>query len=247
MSKILKFEKRIKTNYLWGVLIVSLLIHLSEGSLTAISYAQMEINNDPSDLKWFIAWFASIVAFLGIASISFMSAIMIPSTLRSAFSTRNSLELMIGHIGLFLVYTFMYLFMQYIFIVANLTLGNVIKTFEGIYTPFTFIWNDIDKESAATVTQARAASIAILIIYANIGFEVLLAISFLTLEVEEDIKAVQARIIDVKSKDKDDKHSSIPTVEVVDDKDKTQKKAIITPPPKHTSGIPLEDLLAKKN
>lgn len=179
---IISFEKKVKKNYLWLVLIVSILIHISEATLTAISYAQMEINNDPSTLKWIIAWVSSFIAFFGIAAISFSSAIMIPTTFKNIGDVIKEKKNPVFAIFIFTVYLGLYLFMQYIFIMANLTLGNLIKTVEAIIIPITISLNMIEKDAIATVFQAKATGIALLIIYANIGFEIVLAISFLHLE-----------------------------------------------------------------
>ena len=188
MLNINDIEIKLKKNYLLIVFFVSALLHLGEGALTAISYAESVVGTTTSTPKYVVVWIVAFIVFVGVASVSFTSAVAIPSSFKNISASRKTKK---GEFQawLFLVALFVcYMAMQYFFLYVNLLLANAINSNNALQSVNVvgLRLNAVQVDNVVSIQQAHGATIEVLIVYVNITFEILLACAFAFMEEVED-------------------------------------------------------------
>jgi heme/copper-type cytochrome/quinol oxidase subunit 2 len=179
-------ETNLKKNFLVIVFIVSALLHIGEGSLTAVSYAESILIGNISTFKYIMTWIVAFIVFVGVASVSFTCAIAIPSSFKNISNAQKTGKGLLQSI-LFLVAVFgCYVGMQYFFLYVNLLLSNAIDSNSALQSinVINFKLNQVQGERVVTIEQAHGATIEVLIVYVNLSFEIMLSCAFAFLDVQ---------------------------------------------------------------
>jgi len=188
-----EFEEWVNETIITLLIFVCLAMHLAEASMTAFAYAQMEVGENQPTVKWVLAGLACFIPFFGIAAISFVSALMLPTSLKnviSCFNKRNNVGALVESLVLFLFFLIVYLFAQYVFIIANLLLGNMIDAGATAHVHINkILWQSVKtvgESLPATPTQEKTTIISVFTIYSNIAFELLLSVILLSKSKESE-------------------------------------------------------------
>jgi hypothetical protein len=180
----------IKRNFLLYIFIVSLLLHIGEGALTAISYAESVAINTNSNLKYGVSWFFSLISFLGIAGISLACSVGIPSSIANVFRAHYKQEAVLSSFLMALTVVLLYLGVQYFFVYVNLLYAGAINSNNAIQSlnVVGFSLNATQVNNMVTVPQANTAITEVLLVYVNMCFELVLSFAFLYMELVEGVR-----------------------------------------------------------
>ena len=180
-------KKTIKKNFLLYIFIVSLLLHIGEGTLTAVSYAESVVKTTPSTTKYVIVWFFAFIGFLGIAGISLACSVGLPSSIANVIKAHYKQEAVLGSFLVTLAIIGLYLGVQYFFIYVNLLYAGAINSNNSLQSlnVMGFTLNTTQSNVVVTVQQANTAITEVLLVYLNMGFEIVLCTAFLYMELME--------------------------------------------------------------
>lgn len=188
------FHHKIEGTFINFTTIGSLLMHITEAALTAMCYTQVQITDKTDSFMVMFIYLYSVTGFLIVAGVSFGCAFYLPKTFANIGRSMKNGKGVIEAILLSMVILIVYLFIQHIFIMANVVFGGLADTKSMLikWLPSTITLSDsflkTVKDNVATIVQAKEVVIAIFLVYANIGLEILIAAHVLYLDKIDDAK-----------------------------------------------------------